>query len=250
MCGRFSIHLADLSALSEALGVTRSGIEVWEPRFNVAPTQRAPIVRREQSERVLALAHFGLVPHWADDPAVGARMINARSETVATKPAFRDAFKRHRCIVPVTGYFEWKPEPGRRKQPMWLHPNPDHAPGTEPLMWLAGLWSRWYPKAKDDAEPGEPAVPFDSFCILTRAATGIVAPIHDRMPVALPRDLAMSWLGDGDSGAQLEAALAAPTDAQALTATPVSVAVNSPRNDGPECIAEVTPVAERQLPLF
>lgn len=256
MCGRFSIHLADLSALSEALGVMRSGIEVWEPRFNVAPTQLAPVVHRVGGERVLDLGRFGLVPHWAESPAIGSRLINARIETVATKPAFRDAFRRHRCIVPATGYFEWKPEGSRRKQPMWLHPESEGDTGAESVWFLAGLWSRWHASPSAPQEKTQPdgqarhRTPIDSFCILTRPATGRVAAIHHRMPVVLPLALAGAWLDAADPQALLDPMLESSQDTTHVIATPVSPAVNSPRHDGPECIAGVTPTADGQLDLF
>lgn len=249
MCGRFSLHLTDLSLLADALGVTRSGIEVWEPRFNVAPTQLAPVVVDTSGERVLTLARFGLVPHWAEDPAIGARLINARIETVADKPAFRDAFKSHRCIVPVTGYYEWQRTGTGGKQPTWLHPKP----GEAPVLYLAGLWARWRtqtptPTAPAGADQGQREI--ESFCILTRPATGVAEAVHDRMPVALTAELAQAWMASDGPRELLNVVLEASAETSGLLATPVSTAVSSPRNDSRACIEEVQPASTGQLDLF
>lgn len=232
MCGRFSIHLADLSEIGGALGVTRSGIEVWEPRFNVAPTQHAPVVRARDERRV-DLLRWGLVPHWAKDVSIGARMINARIETVADKPAFRDAFAKRRCIVPATGYFEWKREAGS-SQPMWIHPE------GAPMLWLAGLWSCW----------GTPEDRLETFTILTREAIGELASIHDRMPVALSADMAGQWLTGPADPDLLHAVSNASARAASLLAEPVSRRVNDVRNDDGACIARWEGPSARQLSLF
>ena len=166
---------------------------------------------------------WGLVPFWADDPAIGNRLINARAETAAAKPAFRDAFKRRRCLVVSDGFYEWKKEPGG-KQPYWIH-RPDGAPFA-----FAGLWSRW-------DKQGEP---LDTFAILTRDAHPDVAAIHDRMPVVLARDDWGPWLDPGatDRGA-LDELLRRSTGA-GLAVRKVSRRVNSPANDTPELVEEWT----------
>lgn len=257
MCGRFSIHLADLSEIGGPLGVTRSGIEVWEPRYNVAPSQLAPVVFQRDGERHLALHHFGLIPHWAKDRGFAARTINARVETVASKPAFRDAFARTRCIVPVTGYFEWQSRSGGHKQAMWIHP----AEGAGSVLWLAGLRARWQPPASaPEAAPSPtpvaasapeapaPGPAIESFCILTQASQGAITDIHDRMPVDIPAPLVDRWLhGRGDTALRDALTTANPAP---VRATPVGTWVNAPRHDDARCITPEAARANRQLSLF
>ena len=188
-------------------------------RFNIAPTQEAPVVRANaQGEREVAMLRWGLVPFWAKDPAIGNRMINARSETAADKPSFRAAFKSRRCVIPATGFFEWKGEPGH-KQPYAI------TAADQPLFAIAGLWESWQPKEGD---------PVETFTILTTDANDAIAPVHDRMPVILPADGIETWL------------TAAPKQAQALLLPypgPVSIRavsklVGNPRNDAPEILAD------------
>src|SRR6185295_17988739 len=150
-------------------------------RFNIAPTQQAPVVRTaKDGTREVALLRWGLVPFWAKDLKVGTQMINARGETVAEKPAFRHALQQRRCIVPATGFFEWRGEPGRKQAFAITVPE-------RPLFGFAGLWERWKPK--DGA--GEAV---DTFTIVTTDANASVAPIHDRMPVILPEAAYDEWL--------------------------------------------------------
>ncbi len=191
-------------------------------RFNIAPTQEAPVVRvNAEGEREVAMLRWGLVPFWALDPSIGNRMINARSETVAEKPSFRNAFKARRCIVPASGFFEWKGEPGR-KQPYAI------TAADQPLFAFAGLWESW----RDKSQPDAPAV--ETFTILTTDANEAVAAIHDRMPVILPADRLQDWLAGPPAQAQaLLAPYAGPVKIRAI-----SKAVGNPRNDTPEILAD------------
>jgi putative SOS response-associated peptidase YedK len=191
-------------------------------RFNIAPTQEAPVVRvNGAGEREVAMLRCGLVPFWASDPSIGNRMINARAETLAEKPSFRGAFRSRRCVIPATGFFEWKGEPGR-KQPYAI------TAADQPLFAIAGLWERW----QDKSQPDAPAV--ETFTIITTDANEAVAAIHDRMPVILPADRVRDWLTAPPAAAQ---ALLAPY-AGPITVRAVSKQVGNPRNDTPEVLAD------------
>lgn len=222
MCGRFTQsssweETADLFDLEEIP-------DDLPPRYNVAPTQLAAVVRNEGVRRLRRL-RWGLIPSGARDPSIGNRLINARAETVSTRPSFRDAFRARRCLVPVDGFFEWE-RLGRRRQP-WLFGMSGGAPFA-----LAGLFERWR------APPGvsaawmpdaEPSAPVETFTILTTDANDVVAPIHDRMPVILPPDAFEAWLG-GD-----EVPLG-PYPPETMTAFRVGPVVNNPAHDDPRCI--------------
>lgn len=191
-------------------------------RFNIAPTQEAPVVRvNEAGGREVAMLRWGLVPSWSKDAAAGTRMINARSETAAQKPYFRNAFRSRRCVVPATGFFEWKGEPGR-KQPFAI------TAADQPLFAFAGLWESWH----DKSEPQAPAL--ETFTILTTEPNEAVAAIHDRMPVILPADRVQDWLTATSAAAQ---ALLAPYAGQ-VAIRAVSKRVGNPRNDSPDVLED------------
>ncbi len=220
MCGRYVLTtpgevLAQLFELPAAPALA--------PRYNIAPTQPVPIVRAAESgERELALVHWGLIPHWAKEREIGNRMINARAETLAEKPAFRDSFRKRRCLIPASGFFEWKLE-GKAKQPYLLRLR-----GGAPFA-FAGLWSRW-------REPGhgEEGV-VDSCAIVTTSPNELAATVHDRMPAMLPAGDYAAWL-DPTTGVERLAALLAPFAAAAMEAFPVSTWVNSPAHDDAGCL--------------
>jgi putative SOS response-associated peptidase YedK len=191
-------------------------------RFNIAPTQEAPVVRATGAgAREVAMLRWGLVPSWAKDLAIGSRMINARSETAAAKPSFRNAFASRRCAVPATGFFEWAGEPGR-KQPFAITAT------DQPLFAFAGLWERWHDRSRPDAPPVE------TFSILTTDANETVAAVHDRMPVILPADRVQAWLTASPAEAQ---ALLTPY-AGPLRVRAISKLVGNPRNDVPGVLAD------------
>lgn len=192
-------------------------------RFNIAPTQDAPVIRaaNDGGAREVAMMRWGLVPSWAKDIKFGTRAINARSDGVATKPAFREALRQRRCVVPATGFFEWQGEPGR-KQPFAIT-----KPGHE-LLAFASLWERWKP-----AE-GEPV---ETFTIITTEANEQVAKIHDRMPVILPMSAIDTWLKAlPDEAAKLLKPWEGPLELRA-----VGKYVSSVKNEGPECLADAEP---------
>ncbi len=220
MCGRFTLRTPP-SAVQTLFST--SAPPAVTPRYNIAPTQRAAVVRREGGDRHVALARWGLTPSWAKDLKSAARMINARSETVATKPAFRAAFKKRRCLVPADGYFEWK-KVGKEKTPIYFTRDDDS------LMALAGLWETW----QDPEDPDAAAV--ESFTILTTAANKIAENIHDRMPVIIDTDDFDLWLDPAAASEDDLQQLFQPYDAGAMKKTTVSSHVNKVANDDPQCI--------------
>lgn len=196
-------------------------------RWNVAPMQPVPAVRRDENGRHLVALRWGLVPGWADDPGIGARMINARSESVAEKPAFRDAFAKRRCLVPADGFYEWAAV-GKRKQGYAIRRR------DRETMALAGLWERWTPKA--DAGRANEVAPLETLTILTTTANAVLRPLHDRMPVILDETAWESWLDPVAPRPALKALLR-PAPDDRLEAYKVGPAVNNVRNDDPSCAA-------------
>jgi len=229
MCGRFALA-APWKVIVELLEA-RAAPEVasWRPAYNLCPTDLVPIVRiGGEGERELALHRWGLVPHWMKDPRRGARFINARAETVATTPAFRDAFRQRRCLVPASGFYEWTLEPSAGgKQPHWIHPPAGGFDGgvDGTILTFAGLWA-WH--------PGDDRGPLLSFTVLTTEASAALASIHDRMPVILPPEARGLWLDRGAGVAELDPLLR--PYAGPLRHHPVGRAVNHVRAEGAELI--------------
>jgi putative SOS response-associated peptidase YedK len=218
MCGRFSLHIP-MTELIEYLRLA-GGIS-FDRRYNIAPSETIPVIRREGGERRLGLARWGLVPHWAKDAKIGYRMINARAETVASKPSFRGPFHRQRCIVPASGFYEWR-QTDRTRCPYHIF----RADGN-PLA-LAGLWDRW-------ENPDDPAEVVISCTIITTEASQPVAKLHDRMPAILEPEEFDSWL-DPDRSRRDLLALLHPAAEVVLDFHPVSDYVNKPGHEGEECI--------------
>jgi putative SOS response-associated peptidase YedK len=228
MCGRFTLTDPDADLIVQ---FDLPDIPDLKPRYNIAPTQpvAAVRVRREGAEREMAMLHWGLIPFWAKEPAIGARMINARSETVAEKPSFRAAFRRRRCLVVADGFYEWQKQNGG-KQPYYIHLR-----GGRPFA-IAGLWERWQ---------GTEGSVVESCTLLTTQPNDLVRPLHNRMPVILhPQDYQL-WLDPGMQQAdRLKPLLRAYPPAE-MAAYAVSRFVNAPRNDDPRCI-EPLPLGEDQ----
>lgn len=220
MCGRFNLTagsdlLAQLFELGEAPSVA--------PRYNIAPTQPLLALRLSpDGARSWAHLGWGLVPSWSKDPGMGARMINARAETAAEKPSFRAAFKRRRCLVPATGYYEWVAgEGGGPKTPYHVR-RVDLGPFA-----MAGLWESWQ---------GPEGSELKTATILTTGPNALIAPLHHRMPVILSRDAWGPWLGEVETSREDLQDLLVPSADEGFEAYAVSRYVNSPRNEGPTCI--------------
>lgn len=218
MCGRFTLRTPK-ERIKQEFQLQEEPLV--EARFNIAPTQSILAVRQIEDEREVALLKWGLIPSWAKDDSMSARLINARSETVSEKPAFREAFKRRRCIIPADGFYEWKRE-GKGKQPFFFSMRDGR------LFGFAGLWDRW----KDEG-----GRVIESCTILTTEANEVLRPVHDRMPVILHPETYGRWLEDDARAVGSLKELLGPYPASEMTAHPVSAQVNSPRNQGEDLIA-------------
>jgi putative SOS response-associated peptidase YedK len=220
MCGRFTLR-TPASQVAQAFGL--ADLFDIQPRFNIAPSQPVAAVRIAQNDgRELAFLKWGLVPSWADEPSIGYKMINARSETAATKPSFRKAFKSRRCLIVADGFYEWQ-KTGSKKQPFYIR-LADGAP-----FGFAGLWESW----KRDGQA------IESCTILTTDANELMAPIHNRMPVILaPADYDV-WLDPAVQEVERLQPLLRPFSPGAMTAYPVSTVVNNPKNEVAQCVEPV-----------
>lgn len=211
-------------------------------RFNVAPSQWAPVVRDDVVVeggrglvvgRSVAMLKWGLVPSWAKEPGIGNSLINARAETVGSTPAFRAAFRSRRCVVPVSGFYEWKGQKGEdKRQPFYITPTESGDEGEPGILTLAGLWESWH---------GPDGAAVETFTILTTAANADIKPLHHRMPVILvsPDDVT-AWL-DPSTTIDRVTALLRPAEPGGLRSWPVSARVNSPGQEGPSLIQPVDP---------
>ena len=223
MCGRYVLKAA-LPDIARMLGMDVD--LALEPSYNIAPTTPVPACRMEEPDhKALTLLRWGLIPHWAKQADGGYRMINARAETVAEKPAFRSPLRNRRCLIPADGYYEWKSMQGR-KQPYYFSMK-DGNP-----FCFAGLWERWQPAEGD---------PIESCAIITTAANALGAEVHHRMPVILAPDDFERWLDPRVTQADDVVPLLAPFPPDAMTVYPVSTLVNNARVDEPRCI---TPLAD------
>jgi putative SOS response-associated peptidase YedK len=244
MCGRF-VSSSSPDKIAEYFGASFDG-EALPENFNVAPTNDVYGVTAGPDGRpVVQLFHWGLVPVWAKDTKIGSKMINARAETIADKPAYKGVFRKHRLIIPMDGFYEWRQGgPGAAptktgkpaKQPMFIH-----RLDGEPLA-VAGLWTAWRPK---DAAPDDPWL--HSCTVITTAANETMEPVHDRMPVILPRSAWTQWLDPANQDVTGLQGLLVPADNDLLTMHPVSTAVNNVRNKGDELIEPVE-VASDEAP--
>jgi len=216
MCGRYTVR--SIQPIAELFGIALP--PEFQPRFNIAPTQDVPVVRAaEGGGRRADLLHWGLVPRWAADPSVGNRMINARAETAAERPAFREAMRRRRCLVPADGFYEWKVSPGeKRKQPHLIRMNDDR-----PFA-IGGLWEHWDRDGHD----------LNSFTILTTSPNELVADIHDRMPVIVAPAAFDRWLDPAVTADGVKDLLR-PYPASEMQVGPVSTRVNNARVNDAAC---------------
>lgn len=221
MCGRYTITI-DPETAREDLGLAQMPAD-YQPRYNVAPTQPVAVVANT-GERKAEWMRWGLIPFWAKDPAIGSRLINARSETITEKPAFKNAFLKRRCLVLADGFYEWKKGAGAkgRAQPYYFK----RADG-KPFA-FAGLWEFWRSPEGEDVR---------SCTIITTEANGLVKPVHERMPVMLSGDALWAWLGEGQPDDLLE--LLKPYPEKEMASFPVSTLVNRPELDIPDLVMPI-----------
>lgn len=222
MCGRFA-----LSSTQEQIAAVLPGLifeRTPQPRYNIAPTQDVAAVLND-GRRVLSYLRWGLIPFWAKDPAIGARMINARAETLAEKPSFRTPLKSRRCVIFADGFYEWRKDPGKKtKTPMFFR-----VKSEEPFA-FAGLWDRWRDPAGDDVT---------SCTIITTTPNELLVKVHNRMPAILLPEHYDAWLQSGDVQPAKTLPLLAPYPADRMIGYEVSTSVNRPSFDDPSCIEPV-----------
>lgn len=222
MCGRFTLTL-DPSQLQDLFSLTGTPPPAWQPRYNIAPTQPVAAIILNESQRQLTHFYWGLIPSWAKDVSIGSRMINARAETLREKPAFRAALKKRRCLIPVSGFYEWKGT-GKEKTPMYITMK-DGNPFA-----IAGLWEHWRSPQEDTIQ---------SCTLITTSPNSLMESIHDRMPAILnPKDYDR-WLAPGELPEMDLHHLLSPYPASKMKAVAVSRKVNSPKFDSVECIEPV-----------
>lgn len=224
MCGRYTLAV-QLDLITDRFLLKRIDVK-QSLRFNIAPTQLAPVIRQTESGRTLSMMRWGLVPFWAKDESIGNKLINARGETLAEKPSFKRSLERKRCVVPADGFYEWKrSKDGKTKTPMRI------VVGQGDLFGFAGLWDRW-------KSPGGETI--ESFTIVTTEPNQTVSPIHNRMPVILSRDVEDQWLDPEITKPELLSPLLVPFRGT-MKAYEVSKLVNSPSNDSPSLIEPIAP---------
>ncbi len=226
MCGRFA--LTETPEVVAAFFGTAGGLR-FPPRYNVAPTQPLVVVRLEAGQRRMALLRWGLVPGWVKDPASFALVINARSEEALDKPSFRNALRYRRCLVPASGFYEWRRGPGKTRQAYWLRPR-----RGGPIA-FAGLWETWMGRNGEEVDTG---------AILTTAANAALAPIHDRMPVVIKEEDFDLWLSGRALTAAELARLMQPVEDDFFEIVPVGAAINRADADGPDLQAPAAPEPE------
>lgn len=228
MCGRYTL-ISNVSELQGRFGFIMDGPPP-EPRYNIAPTQSVLAVVND-GERRGEMMRWGLLPSWAKDVKIGSRMINAVSETAASKPAFRSAFRRRRCLVLADGFYEWRRE-GKQRFPMYFTQK-----SGEPMA-FAGLWENWKSPEGDWVR---------SCTILTTGANSFIEPIHNRMPVILSPETEPLWLDPLTEEPGTLEPLLLPAPSELLEVREVSTTVNNVRNDAPVCVAPLTPPEEVRL---
>ncbi len=223
MCGRFTLRTS-MSVIAKQFGPANE--LPLRARYNVAPTQSVPVVRIDEGQRRLTTMHWGLIPSWAKDAKIGYSTINARADTIATKPAFRAAFKKRRCLVVADGYYEWFKQ-GKAKKPVLYEVD-----GGAPFA-FAGLWEQWWGPDNKDGPP------LESCTVVTTDANELASQVHNRMPVILGESDYETWLDPANQDAENLQQLLAPFSADRMTARPVNPIVNNARNEGPECVSPV-----------
>lgn len=221
MCARYTFTL-DKEKIKKRFNVNNLP-EDLNPRFNLAPTQKAPVIRAD-SERTVSMLRWGLIPFWAKDAKFGSKMFNARCETLAEKPSFKTQLKEKRCLVIADGFYEWAEVEGRKARVPIRFVLKDREPFA-----FAGLWDKW-----KDPKGGE----IETFTIITTDANDLIGPMHDRMPVILSREEEKAWLDPAQKNPVELLPLLNPYPPEEMEFYPVSTLINSPKNEGPECVVE------------
>ncbi|MBN2459974.1 MAG: SOS response-associated peptidase [Candidatus Cloacimonetes bacterium] len=216
MCGRFALY-SSVQAIMEYSKILET-THKFRSSYNITPGQNIPAVIRSQNTDILADFHWGLIPFWAPDTKIGSKMINARAETINERPSFRNAFLKRRCLIPANGFYEWRRQD---KQPYYIRIE------NRNIFMFAGIWEQWRDKTGHN---------IDSCCIITTLPNAVMENIHNRMPVILPREYEQHWLNDQDAENLRKLLQPYPGN---MTACPVTRAVNSPANDGPELIEAI-----------
>ena len=220
MCGRFGLFVTP-EVLEEYFALGELGPAAPALRYNLTPGEAVAIVREHEGRRSMTALQWGLIPFWAKDPKIGRRLVNARLDSVAEKPAFREAWQRRRCLIPASGFYEWSEPVGGRKRPHFIRPT------TEPVFALAGLWERWRTPGGEKLE---------TCVIVTTDAHRELEPIHDRMPLLIPRHAHALWL---DPCSSVDDVLQVAASPPPFAVHPVGLAVNDPKNDDETLIASV-----------
>jgi putative SOS response-associated peptidase YedK len=223
MCGRFTLT-ADPGVVARRFGAPPLQGGGTSPRYNVAPAQTV-ITVTDDGRRQLELMRWGLIPAWAKDPAIGSRLINARAETLAEKPAFRAAFRRRRCLIPADGFYEWTAGPEGKRRPMRIR-----LTSGQPFA-FAGLWDEW--------RPADGGPPIRTCTIITCAPNELMATLHHRMPVILTPEAEAVWLDPSITDPERLLPLLVPYPADQMVAYPVSPLVNSPAHDSPQLVLPI-----------
>jgi len=221
MCGRFTLTL-EAAVLQQQRLIQVP--EQWIPRYNISPSQAIAVVRDVDAPK-FDMLRWGLIPFWAKSVDIGYSMINARSETIAEKPSYKQSFKSRRCLIPADGFYEWKKSPDKKvpSTPFYIKLK------SEQLFFFAGLWDSWKPTDSEEAR--------QSCTIITTTPNSLLASIHDRMPVIFDKSIAWEWLKPRPEPELKE--MLTPFDPSLMVAYPVSRLVNSPSNDSPQCIQPV-----------
>lgn len=215
---RFALY-HDLQTLAERFQI-ESEPTSYEPKYNIAPGQNVPVIIKDEGERKCVIMRWGLVPQWSNDPLIGFQMINARAETVAQKPDFKNSLRKRRCIVPCSGFYEWKKIDKKTKIPYHIKPENDN------FFAFAGLWDTWN---KDGGD-------LTTFAIITTTPNELIEPIHDRMAVILSKEDEQIWLDPNNQKPDELVSLLKPYPSEEMQAYEISTFVSNANNEGPECI--------------
>jgi putative SOS response-associated peptidase YedK len=232
VCGRFTLTVHQFGDVVDVLGAEFSPelVSAYRPRYNIAPGDTHWLLRSKEGRRQILPADWGLINSWSKDPRVGFKQINARAETLSERPAYREAFRSRRCVLPADGFYEWQGPRGKR-EPLWFHA-PDRS-----LILFAGLYESWREPTTGEWRK--------TFTIITTEPNELVKPIHNRMPAIVAADKLDDWL-DGDD----PAAILGPAPTKALMREPVSPRVNSTAHDDPALLDPNDPLGRKQLSLF